>query len=118
MDLLLRWAALSVAIWLTARILPGFQVRDAKSAVLIAAVLGVLHFFVGKVLFFLIGIGTLGLGFLLGFVTRWLVTALLLSLTDSLMDSLTLKNFRTALLGAALMTVLSTLAGSLANLLF
>jgi uncharacterized membrane protein YvlD (DUF360 family) len=64
----------------------------------------------GKLVFVLIGIGTLGLGFLLAFVTRFVATALLLKLTDSLSDSLEIKNFRTAFVAALIVSATGTVA--------
>jgi putative membrane protein len=63
---------------------------------------------VGWLLFVIIGIGTLGLGFLLAFVTRWVVNAILLKVTDALTDRLTIRGFGPALLAALVMSVLGT----------
>lgn len=117
LELLTRWLVLSAAVWLTGRVLPGFDVRGVRSAALVAALLSILHVLVGKILFVLIGVGTLGLGFLLGFITRWVVTALLLSLVDSLLESFEIKSFRTALIGAVLFTLFSELGDKLVKLL-
>lgn len=109
MSLLLSWLVLSCAVWLTALVLPGFQVRGALGSVVVAAIFGTLHFFIGWLLFAAIGIGTLGLGFLLAFLTRFLVSAIVLKLTDALTDRLTIKSFGTAFLGALLMSAFGTL---------
>lgn len=106
-QLLLSWLVLSVGMWLTAAIVPGFEVKSARGAVLVAAVFGVLHWAIGWLLFVIIGIGTLGIGLLLGFVTRWIVTAILLKVTDALLDTLKISSFKSALLGAVLLSVLS-----------
>ena len=38
LELILSWLILSVAVWLTAAILPGFHVKSFGSAVLVAAI--------------------------------------------------------------------------------
>jgi putative membrane protein len=109
MSILLSWLVLSVAVWLTAVLLPGFHVKSAGSAVVVAAVFGVLNFFLGWILFGLLGLMTLGIGFLLAFLTRLIVNAILLKLTDAMTDHLTIDSFKWALGGALLMSVLGTL---------
>lgn len=109
MHVLLSWLVLSFAVWLTAMILPGFDVRGFKGAVVVSALFGLLSWALGHLLFFIIGIGTLGLGFLLAFLTRWIVMALLLKLTDALSDSLKIKSLKTAFFGALIMSGLGTL---------
>lgn len=104
MELLASWFVLALAIWLTAILLPGFEVRGAKGALLVAAVFGLLNWLLGWLLSLFIGIATLGLGFLLAFLTRWLVNAILLKLTDALMKDLTIRSFKVALVGALLMS--------------
>lgn len=101
-------------MWLTAAVLPGFELRGGVvGAVRVAALFGVLQFFLGWLIFFLIGVGTLGLGFLLAFITRWIVGAILLKLTDSLSSSLRIVSFGRALLGALLMSAIGTAAEAL-----
>ena len=106
----LSWIVLSISFWLTARVLPGFELKGCVSSVIVAALFGVLHWFLGWFLFVVIGFGTLGLGFLLAFITRWIVTAIVLKLTDALSKSLTIRSFGTAVLAAMLMSLFGTLA--------
>jgi putative membrane protein len=110
MSIFLSWLVLALIIYLTAMLLPGFEVKGFGGALIVAAVLGILNWAIGWLLFTLIGIATLGLGFLLAFLTRWLVTAILLVATDALTERFKVKSFPVALLGAALMTGLGTLA--------
>jgi len=109
MGLFASWLILSVAVWLTAAILPGFEVRGFWGAVKVAAVFGLLNWLIGWFIFFVIGVGTLGLGFLLAFLTRWLVSAILLKVTDALSSSLKIASFGRAFLGALLMSGIGTL---------
>jgi putative membrane protein len=109
MELLLSWLILSFAVWLTAMVLPGFHVKNFVSALLVAAIFGVLNFLLGQILFWIFAIATLGLAWLLAFITRWIINALLLILTDRLTDHLKIDGFGWALLGAALMSAIGTL---------
>lgn len=110
MDLLLSWLILTVAFWLTAMVLPGFHVKSFGSAIVVAAIFGVLNVLIGWLLFGVIGIATLGIGFLLAFLTRWVVNAILLKLTDAITDRLTIDGFGNALLGALIISLIGTVA--------
>jgi putative membrane protein len=109
MHVLLSWLSLSVGLWLTAALVPGFQIRGFKGALVVGAVFGALHWAIGWLLFTAIGISTLFIGFVFAFLTRWLVSAILLKLTDALTESLSIDRFRTALVGSAVLSVLSAI---------
>ncbi len=108
MQLLLSWAILSVAVWLTAEILPGVQLRSFGSAFVVAAIFGLLNFFLGWRFFVVFAIGTLGIALLLAFITRWIIDAILLKITDAVSDALKIDSFGWALGAALLMSVLGT----------
>jgi putative membrane protein len=108
--LLLSWLILAASMWLTAAVLPGIKLKgDFGSVLIVAAIFGVLNLAIGWFFFLVIGIGTLGIGFLLMFITRWIVDAIILKLTDSLTDRLTVKNFGWALAAALVMAGFGTL---------
>ena len=109
MNLLLSWAVLSFAVWITAQVLPGFHVKSLGSAVGVAAIFGILNFLLGWLFFVVFAIGTLGLAVLLAFITRWVIDAILLEITDAVSDTLTIDGFGWALGGAALMSLFGTL---------
>lgn len=108
--LLVSWLVLSVIVLITAAMVPGFRVRGFGGAVLVAALFGLLNLAIGWLLFVIIGIGTLGLGFVLAFVTRWIVNAIVLKLVDGLTTHLSIDGFRWALVGALCISGLSLLA--------
>ena len=108
MDLVLSWLVLSFAVWLTDALLPGFHVKNFKSALLVAAIFGVLSFLLGWLLFTVFTVLTLGLAWLLAFVARWIINAILLVLTDKLTDHLKIDSFGWALGGALMMSVIGT----------
>jgi putative membrane protein len=108
MNLLLSWLILSLAVWITAMVLPGFHVRSAGSALVVAAIFGVLNFLLGWLFFVVFTIATLGIAWLLAFITRWIINAILLKITASLTDRLTIDSFAWALGGALMMSALGT----------
>jgi uncharacterized membrane protein YvlD (DUF360 family) len=75
----------------------------------VAAVFGVVNFLLGTFLFYVLGIATLGLGFLFALLTHWIVNAVLLQITDSLTSRLEVRSFGTALIAALVMSVLGKL---------
>lgn len=107
MNLILSWLVLSAAVYVTAMMLSGFHVKNFKSAILVAGLFGVLNVFLGKLLFFLIGVLTLGIGFLLAFLTAWVVNAVILVVTDKLTDHLTIDSFGWALGGGLMISALT-----------
>jgi putative membrane protein len=109
MRLILSWLILSFAVWVTDALLPGFHLKNHKSAFLIAAIFGVLNFLLGWLFFAVFTIATLGIAWLLAFITRWIINAILLVITDKLTDHLKIDNFGWALLGAFVMSLAGTI---------
>ncbi len=109
MTLLLSWLILTVAVWLTAALLPGFHVKNFGSAVLVAAMIGVFNVLLGWLLFTVFTIATLGIAWLLAFITRWIIDAIILKLVDAMTDRLKVDGFGWALAGAFVMSAIGTL---------
>ncbi len=102
MKLLLSWAVLTAAFLLAAAVLPGMKLKSAGGAIGVAAVFGVLNFFLGWLMFAVIGFATLGIGFVFAFLTRWLVDVVLLKMTAAMSEALELKSSGTAIAAALL----------------
>src|SRR5918995_3452318 len=109
MGLILSSLILSLAVWVTDAVLPGFHVRSPKSALIVAAIFGLLNFLLGWLLFAVFAVATLGIAWLLAFITRWIVNAILLVITDKLTDHLKIDGFGWALGGALVMSLVGTL---------
>ena len=109
MSFFLTWLVLAIAVWLTAAILPGFKVNGFWGAIKAAAVFGTLNWLLGWFFFVVLSIVTLGIAYLLAFITRWIVMAIILKLSDKLSSSIKIDGFGTALIGALLMTFLGSL---------
>lgn len=118
MEILLSWLVLAFAFWLTAVILPAMKVRSVGSTLIIAAIFGVLNFFLGWLFYFVFGIATLGLAWLFSFITRWIVNAIILKITDAMTDRLTIDGFGWTLVAAALISGIGTVAEGLIRLAF
>ena len=73
-------------------------------------VFSILNFLIGWLIYVVLSVASLGLGFLFAFVTRTLVNAILLKLTDELSDSLEIDGFVTAVLGALSISFIGTVA--------
>ena len=98
MGLLVSWLILSCSVWVTAKVVPGFELEEGfGNAVVIAALFGVLNATLGFVLFHMIGIGTLFIGYLLAFVTRAFVSAIVLTIVDKMSDRLKIESFPIAI---------------------
>ena len=109
MGFLLSWLILTVAVWVTALVLPGIHVKSFGSAFLVSALFGILNFFLGWIFFTVFTVATLGIAWLLAFITRWIINAIILKITDALTDRLTVDSFGWALAGALMMSAIGTL---------
>lgn len=109
MSLLLSWFVLTVSVGVTATVLPGFKVRGVPGAIKVAAIFGVLNWAIGWLIFGVIGIASLGLGFLFAFVTRWVTNAILLKVADAISEDLEIDGFGRAFVGGLFMSGLGTM---------
>jgi putative membrane protein len=107
-EILLSWLVMAFAVWVTAEVLPGVKVKSVSSALFIAAIFGILNFLLGWLFFTVFTIATLGIAWLLAFITRWIIDAIILKITDALTDKLTIDGFGWALAAAAMMAIIGT----------
>ncbi len=106
--ILLTWLINAVAVYATATFVPDITVKSIWSALLAALVLGLVNTFVRPILMLLslpLIVATLGL-FLL------VINALMLLLASALLPGFEVKGFFTAILGAALISLVSFILGS------
>jgi putative membrane protein len=103
MRLLLQWILSALSFMVVSYLLPGFYVRDFGSALVVAAVYGVLHVLLFRVLVFLAFIPVILTFGLFIFV----INALLLFLTAALLEQFKIDGILTALVGAVLLTILN-----------
>ena len=105
MRLLLQWVLSALSLMAVAKLLPGFRVQDFGSALVVAAVYGVLHVLLYRVLVFLAFIPVILTFGLFIFV----INAFLLFLTSAVLDNFKINNIPTALIGAVMLTILNGL---------
>jgi putative membrane protein len=109
MSIIIKWAILTLSIWVASKLLDGFKLKGSTaSAFLVSALFGILSVLAGWLLFFFIGVSTLGLGFLFASVAWIVVNAILLKVADALTDRLSIKSFGTAIVAALIMSVVGS----------
>jgi putative membrane protein len=118
MHLILQWLVLAVAVLVAAAIVPGVRVRGFGSALVAAALFAFLNLLLGRLIFVLIGVATLGLGFLLAFLTRWVVNAIVLKLAAGITDRIAIQGFTPALLMALVMSAIAAAGDYLVRALY
>ena len=98
----------ALALMATAYVVPGFAVTDFMSAVLAAIVLGVVNTFIKPILSLItlpLTVVTLGL-------FAFVVNALVLFMVDAVVPGLTIDGWVPAILGAVVLSVVSTVLSS------
>jgi len=106
--ILIGWASATLGLWVASKALDGVQLSSFTDAVWAGALFGVLHWMMSGPLFLLLGIGTLGLGFVFAFITRFVTSALLLLLTSSISNRLRVHGFSNALVTAFIIAAAGT----------
>jgi uncharacterized membrane protein YvlD (DUF360 family) len=108
MTLLITWLTVTLGLWASHSLIKGFRIEGgAGSFLLLGAVVGILYFILGWFLFVLLGIATLGVGFLLSFLTKLIVTAIVLKFADGLSRRFTIDGFLPAFMAACIMSLVS-----------
>ena len=116
MTLVIRWLILAAAVWVASLLVSGIRLEGWESTLLVAAVLGLLNLYVKPVLVLLslpVTILTLGL-FLI------VINAVLLGVTDWLVNQFggiefDVAGIGAALLGALVISLVSTVLGLFIN---
>ncbi len=109
--ILLRWLLLAVAIFMAAYLFDGIRVTNFVSALMAAAVLGVLNAFFRPILLIL----TLPLNILTLGLFTFVINAILLMMASGVIGGFSVDGFATALLGALFISIVSWLLTSFIN---
>jgi len=103
--MLLHWLITALAVWVTSRIVPGFDVSGAGAALIAAVVIGLVNATIGlflKIITFPLTVVTLGL--------FWLViNALMLELASALVPGFRIRSFFAAFVGAIVLCIINML---------
>ena len=109
--ILVRWLLLAVAIFTAAYMIDGIHVAGFMSAVMAAAVLGVLNAFFRPILLIL----TLPLNILTLGLFTFVINAMLLMMASGIIGGFSVDGFWTALLGSLFISIVSWLLTSFIN---
>jgi putative membrane protein len=107
--ILIGWVLSALAFLGLSKILPGFYVRSFGSALVIAAVYGILHMILHFILFRVFWILTIPLVILTLGLIYFVVNAVILWLTDKLVEDFHVESTGILLLAAVLLTVVNGL---------
>jgi len=111
MGFIIKILITALAAYFAAWILPGVEIADVKTTIIVALVLALLNTFIKPILILLtipVTIITLGL-FLL------VINILIIKWTDSLVDGFSVNNWLTALLFSLIVSVVSSILGGLVD---
>ncbi len=100
-----RWLVNALALYITALLLPGFQLRGVIATLVAAAILGIVNAIIRPLLLILtlpLTVVTLGL-------FTFVINALMLLLTSAIVPGFAIRGFGWALVGAILLSVISFL---------
>jgi len=103
--ILLNWLLMSVALLITAYVVPGFKVKSFRPAVVAAAVIGLVNILIRPILLFLtlpINILTLGL-------FTFVINAAMLKLAAAIVKDFDIDGWGAAILGAVVLAVINFL---------
>jgi putative membrane protein len=109
-SLVLRWAVLAGAFWITTLIVSGIQIKDgAWNYFWVAALFGLINTFIGSIL----KLFTLPAVILTFGLFVFVINAAMLMLTDRWSDVITVDSFTSALIGSLLISIFSGIANKL-----
>lgn len=106
---LMRWAVNAVAVLVATQVVPGIECRSWAGLVVAALLLGLLNAFVKPVLLLLsLPLVVVSLGLFL-----WVINAVLLTFVGWVVTPFEVAGFGSALLGAAVISIVATLLGGM-----
>jgi putative membrane protein len=103
MRMLVHWVVTAVAVWITARVVPGFYVDGVAAALIAAVVIGLVNATLGlflKVITFPLAILTLGIFWLV-------VNALMLELASAVVPGFHVRSFAAAFWGGIVLSIVN-----------
>lgn len=104
MRMIVAWLSASLGLWVAAQLLRGVRLSSAADALWAGALLGLLNWALHGFVFVVLGIATLGLGFLFFFITTWIASALIILLTSKLSSRLHVDGFLNAVVTALIVS--------------
>ncbi len=97
-SLLVSWVLSAAALFFAARLFDGVRLKgDFGDAMWIAAIYALFSFFFSQLIFGILGVVTLGVGFMFHFVTSLVTAAIVLKITGALSSRFDIRGFLPAL---------------------
>src|SRR6202050_3663591 len=103
--MLLHWVVTALAVWITSRVVPGFYVDGATSALIAAVVIGLVNATLGlflKVITFPLTVLTLGLFW-------FVINAMMIELASAFVPGFHIRSFGAAFIGGIVLPVVNML---------
>jgi uncharacterized membrane protein YvlD (DUF360 family) len=98
--IVIPWLSAALGLWVASKTLRGVQLGSAGDALWAGALLALLNWLLHWLVFVVLGIATLGIGFLLFFITTWVASAIVIQITAGLSSRLRVDGFINAVLTA------------------
>ena len=105
LSILLQWLLSAVSVTLLSKFLPGFRVKNFGTALTVAAVYGILHVVLYKILLIIAFIPV----FLTFGLFTFVIDAFLLFLADKLLENFKIDSLVITLVAAVLLTILDNI---------
>jgi uncharacterized membrane protein YvlD (DUF360 family) len=99
-NIVIPWMSAALGLWVASKTLRGVQLGSAGDALWAGALLALLNWLLHWLVFVVLGIATLGIGFLLFFITTWVASAIIIQLTAALSSRLRVEGFVNAVITA------------------
>lgn len=114
--LIISWLFSALAILISGRVFDRVKLKgDLGDALWVSAIYAVLSFFLHWFFFTLLGIATLGLGFVFHFVTSLLAAAIVLKVTSALSSRFDIDGFAPAVGTAIFLAIASEVASRISS---
>ncbi len=104
MSIILNISLLSLAIFIVAKIMPSIHIKNFWTAIVVALVYSVINFLAGWLLFFL----TLPFIIITFGLFKFVINAILLLITDKLIEDFEIDSFGSTLIAAFLITIIDS----------
>lgn len=116
MSLAISWLVLAFGFWVATLVVPGVKVRGGfVDFMLVAALFGVLNFFVGWLVQLVVGVASLFILFFFSFLLRVVSNAVVLRFAAAMSSRLEVRSFGSALIASFVISLVAIGADQLAR---
>ncbi|MDQ3072565.1 MAG: phage holin family protein [Bacteroidota bacterium] len=117
MNWIIEFLVTAVVLLGAAKVTPRVEMRDFKTALVVALVIGILSVLVGWLLTLVVNVATLGIFWFtgLGIVTRTIANAIVIEIADAMSKGFKTRGFMVSLLLAIVIAIISSLVSAVLN---